>query len=314
MKFLITGGAGFIGSNIAEKLVNNGNEVHILDNLTTGKISNVPFIKEEYIHIEDIRDHDFIRNLLIKHKFDYIIHLAAMVSVVETIDKPLESNQTNIDATINLLETIKSYNPELKKFIFASSAALYGDLPGLPKSTEDPLKPLSPYAIQKFAGESYAKIYNDLYDIPTTSFRFFNVYGPKQNPESDYSGVISILNKKFESKSTFTFLGDGHQTRDFVYIDDLVSAVMLILDNDQTNGKVYNLGTGNETSLLEVYNAFKNSFSYDIPVEFKDSRKGDIKYSVAEITPLKELGYSAKYSIIDGIKAYTEFNHRNHQK
>ncbi|QIH77962.1 NAD-dependent epimerase/dehydratase family protein [Macrococcoides canis] len=308
MKALITGGAGFIGSNIAEALVKRGYEVHIVDNLTTGKITNVSFLSEEHIYIEDIRNSLFLKDLLQNNEYDYIIHLAAMVSVVETIDKPIESNQINIDATLNLLESIKNYNPKLKKFIFASSAALYGDLPGLPKSVDDVLKPLSPYAIQKFSGESYAKIYHDLYGIPSTAFRFFNVYGPKQNPESDYSGVISILNKKFESKSTFTYLGDGKQTRDFVYIDDLVSAVMLVLDNEQTNGKVYNLGTGIETSLLEVYNAFKESFSYEIPVEFKPARKGDIKYSVAEVSPLQALGYSARYNITEGIKAYTKFN------
>lgn len=312
MKILITGGAGFIGSNIAEKLVNQGYEVHIIDNLKTGKISNVPFLQRKYIHIQDIRNTEYINSLLLDIQFDYIIHLAAMVSVVETIAKPIESNQINIDATINLLESVRTYNPKVKKFIFASSAALYGDLPSLPKSVNDVLKPLSPYAIQKLSGEFYAKIYNDLYDIPTTSFRFFNVYGPKQNPESDYSGVISILNKKFEDKSTFTYLGDGKQTRDFVYIDDLVSAVMLVLKNDQTNGRVYNLGTGSETSLLEVYDAFIESFSYEIPVEFKPARRGDIKYSVAEISPLKALGYTAKYNIKDGIKAYTEFN-RFHQ-
>lgn len=308
MKVLITGGAGFIGSNIAEKLFEKSYEVHIVDNLSTGNLSNVPFLKKEYIYIEDIRNHQFINDLLSNNQYDYIIHLAAMVSVVETIDKPVESNQINIDATINLLEAIQLNNPNLKKFIFASSAALYGDLPGLPKSVDDPLKTLSPYAIQKLSGESYTKIYNDLYDIPTTSFRFFNVYGPKQNPESDYSGVISILNKKFESKSTFTFLGDGLQTRDFIYIDDLVSALMLILSNDETNGKVYNLGTGKETSLIAVYNAFKESFGYEIPVEYKASRKGDIKYSVAEISPLKELGFLPKYNIVEGIKAYTAFN------
>lgn len=220
MKALITGGAGFIGSHIAKKLVDNNIDVHIIDDLSTGNLKNLSFVNQKNIHIKSINDYEYIEDLLQKNEFTYVIHLAAMVSVVETIEKPVQSNECNIDASIKLLEYIKKYNPNIQKFVFASSAAVYGKLSGLPKSVDSQVNPLSPYAIQKYASEQYAKMYNNLYNIPTVSLRFFNIYGPRQNPTSDYSGVLSILNRRFLEKQKFTFFGDGEQTRDFVYIND----------------------------------------------------------------------------------------------
>lgn len=211
-----------------------------------------------------------------------------MVSVVETIEKPELSNRINIDATVNILEAIRTYNPNIKKVIFASSAAIYGQLPDLPKSVEQSKPfPLSPYAIQKYAGEQYAKIYNHLYQIPCTCLRFFNIYGPRQNPTSDYSGVISIMNTKFINHSTFTFYGDGEQTRDFVYIDDLVNAISIVLNTTLTDGSIYNVGTGTQTNLKAVFKSFEKGFNYHIPYQFDAPRLGDIKYSCADITLLK---------------------------
>ncbi|WP_419895478.1 NAD-dependent epimerase/dehydratase family protein [Macrococcus psychrotolerans] len=308
MKALITGGAGFIGSHIARKLIDNNIDVHIIDNLSTGSLENIPFVPQTNIYIKDISDYDYIESIFQKHEFTFVIHLAAMVSVVETIEKPLQSNRINIDASINLLNLIKEYNSNIKKFVFASSAAVYGKLDGLPKSVDSQINTLSPYAIQKYASEQYTKIYHDLYNIPTVSLRFFNIYGPRQNPKSDYSGVLSILNQKFSEKEKFTFFGDGEQTRDFVYIDDLIQAFWLVLNSDEVNGEIFNVGTGRQTALNEVFDVFQEYYNYSIPYEYKDERKGDIKYSYADITKLEKIGYSPRYTINEGIREYLRYN------
>lgn len=313
MKALITGGAGFIGSHILERLTNEGVEVHVIDNLSTGRLENIHFIPKEHFYLKDITDVTFVSELIKKEQFDYIFHLAAMVSVVETIEKPVISNETNINATINLLEATRKWDSQIKKFIFASSAAVYGDLPDLPKSTiNSKVAPLSPYAIQKFSGEQYAHIYHHLYNVPTVCLRFFNVYGPKQNPNSDYSGVLSILNAKFINKEQFTFYGDGEQTRDFVYIDDLVSAIWTVLYSKDTNGGIFNVGAGSETSLNTVFKSFEKVFGYTIPHIYKECRIGDIKHSYADITPLKRLGYSPQFNIHSGINAYVSYSKNSH--
>ncbi|TDM27182.1 NAD-dependent epimerase/dehydratase family protein [Macrococcoides caseolyticum] len=311
MKALITGGAGFIGSHIARKLIDNNIDVHIVDNLSTGNLENIPFVPHTNIYIKDISDYDYIESIFQKHEFTFVIHLAAMVSVVETIEKPLQSNRINIDASINLLNLIKEYNSNIKKVVFASSAAVYGKLDGLPKSVDSQINTLSPYAIQKYASEQYTKIYHDLYNIPTVSLRFFNIYGPRQNPKSDYSGVLSILNQKFSEKQKFTFFGDGEQTRDFVYIDDLIQAFWLVLNNDEVNGEIFNVGTGRQTTLNEVFGVFQENYNYSIPYEYKDERKGDIKYSYADITKLEKIGYSPRYTINEGIREYLRYNKNN---
>lgn len=251
MKILITGGAGFIGSHIAEKFYNETNEIYILDNLRTGHRSNVDFIDDSHFINNDITKKDFVIELIKKEQFDIVIHLAAIVSVIDTINDPILSQSVNIDGTLNLLEANRKYNKNIKKFIFASSAAIYGNTSILPKKVESIIDPESPYAIEKYAGEQYTKIYNSLYELPTTSIRFFNVYGPRQDPSSSYSGVLSIMNQKFIKGEHFTFYGDGNQTRDFVYIKDLVQAVNLVIKNENTNGKIYNLGTGSQTSLIK---------------------------------------------------------------
>lgn len=311
MKALITGGAGFIGSHIAKKLIDNNIDVHIIDNLSTGDLGNIPFVPQKNIHIKDISDYEYIESIFQKNEFTYVIHLAAMVSVVETIEKPIQSNRVNIDASINLLNLIKEYNPNIKKVVFASSAAVYGKLEGLPKSVDSLIEPLSPYAIQKYASEQYTKIYNDLYNIPTVSLRFFNIYGPRQNPKSDYSGVLSILNQRFLEKQKFTFFGDGEQTRDFVYINDLVQAFWLVLNSDEVNGEIFNVGTGRQTTLNEIFEVFQKNYNYSIPYEYENERKGDIKYSYADVTKLEKIGYSPNYTINEGIREYLRYNKNN---
>lgn len=306
MKILITGGAGFIGSHLAEYF-NDNHEVFILDNLSTGHRSNVSFIDEMHFIKNDITNKSLVQELINKEKFDIIIHLAAVVSVVETIDNPTLSQKVNIEGTLNLLESNKQYNNNLKKFIFASSAAVYGNTELLPQKIESFIDPESPYAIEKYTGEQYTKLYNKLYGLPTTALRFFNIYGPRQDPSSPYSGVLSIMNSKFYHSQLFTFFGDGKQTRDFVYVKDLVQAVSIVINREESNGKIFNLGTGNQLSLLQMFEEFEKLYGKTIDYKFTEPRSGDIKYSYAQIEGLNKLGYNPKYSVQEGLKEYINY-------
>lgn len=311
MNILITGGAGFIGSNLAEFYQSKNHKVIIIDNLSSGNIENISFLPKNNFIEADIQDNNTLEKLFDEYNFDIIFHLAAVVSVVETIEDPFKSQKVNIESTLNLLKIIKEKNKGLKRFIFASSAAVYGNVEGLPKNMDSLISPESPYAIEKFAGEQYSKLFNKLYGVPTTGFRFFNVYGPKQNPNSTYSGVISIMQNCFENNKTFTFYGDGTQTRDFVYIKDLISAIDCAINNEITIGKTYNLGTGVETSLNKIFSEFEKIYNKKINVEYKEFRKGDIKNSVSDITPLIEQGYKPQFGISEGLESYVNFCNNN---
>ncbi|WP_432723325.1 NAD-dependent epimerase/dehydratase family protein [Staphylococcus equorum] len=311
MKILITGGAGFIGSHLAEYFINSNHEVFILDNLSTGHRSNVSFIDDLHFIENDVTNKTLVQDLIKKEQFDIVIHLAAVVSVVETINNPIHSQKVNIDGTLNILEANRQYNENLKKFIFASSAAVYGNTKGLPKKVETFIDPESPYAIEKYAGEQYTKLYNKLYGLPTTALRFFNIYGPRQDPSSPYSGVLSIMHSKFQKDEAFKFFGDGEQTRDFVYVKDLVQAVSIVINSDNANGGIYNLGTSKPLSLLEMFDEFKKLYSKTIDYSFTEARSGDIKHSYAEIDDLKALGYTPKYSVEEGLKEYINYTDNN---
>lgn len=308
MKILITGGAGFIGSHIAEYFVEHYNDVYIIDNLVSGYRENVDFIKDENFFNIDVTNYTEVNELIETYQFDVIIHLAAMVSVVETVEKPEQSNKVNIDAVLNILQACREKNPGIKKIIFASSAAVYGNEKSLPKSTHSPIQPESPYAIQKYCGEQYVKLYSSLYNLPTVSLRFFNVYGPKQDPKSQYSGVLSIIKSAFEKDEIFNLYGDGKQTRDFVYVKDVVQAVKIVLENEGCNGGVYNVGTGTATSLLTIIDTFSKLINKQIEINYLNSRKGDVKYSYADITELKAFGYTPMYSIGKGLNEYLEYS------
>lgn len=214
--------------------------------------------------MEDIENKKEVDDIIKKYNFTYIIHLAAIVSVVDTVNNPINSHNINVNSTLHLLESVRLYGKSKKKMIFASSAAVYGRNEILPKYTDSSIDLVSTYAIQKFNSENYMSIYNDLYGIPTVSLRFFNVYGPHQNVNSTYSGVLSIMNKQFLNKKDFTFYGDGEQTRDFIYIKDLIEAINVVLKNEDLTGKVCNVGTGNSISLNEVFDIFESVYGYSI--------------------------------------------------
>lgn len=309
MRYLITGGAGFIGSTLTNYLLKKNNRIVIVDDLSMGKKDNIIF-NENVTFVEgSVIDKKLMNQILSENDFDYIFHLAAIASVADSVERPVKTHQVNFESVLMLLELIREYQKDLKRLVFSSSAAVYGDEPTLPKREESIIRPLTPYAVDKFAAEQYVLNYNHLYDIPTSAVRFFNVYGPNQNPESPYSGVISILvncyKKLLRGESVeFSLFGDGSQSRDFVYVDDVIQALLLIAEKKETLGKQYNIGTGRSITLNELIQVIDKSLGVKLPVSYKKERSGDIKDSVADISRLLSIGFESNYSIQSGMKNY----------
>ena len=305
-KILITGGAGFIGSNLADALIED-NEIVVVDDLSMGKIENLPKSVNLHFFEHSITDYQFMSDLLVEWDFDYIFLLAAVASVADTIERPMETHEINQDANLNILETIRTKHLKIKKLHFASSAAVYGNNPELPKKETSPIEPLSPYAIDKYATERFVIDYGSLYKIPAVVTRFFNAYGPNQNPKSPYSGVISLVSEAILNNKTFNVYGNGEQTRDFVYVKDVVQALIMLMLNQKAKSKVYNIATGYETSLNEVINIFKEVSTKEINVKYFENRIGDIQHSVADISDVKKLGFVPKYTVKSGFFAYWRY-------
>lgn len=270
--------------------------------------SNISFYQESVLNV------NFMKELIIKNNFDYIFHLAAVASVADSIDRPIETNQINLNSTLEILNILKNMkNSTLKRFVFASSAAVYGNLLDLPKKENSNVNPLTPYAIDKYASEKYTLAFYHLYGIPTSAVRFFNVYGPNQNPESPYSGVISIIidsfMKNIEDKNTeFSLYGDGNQTRDFIYVEDVIQALELVAYSEKSLGNVYNVGTGSETSLNDLLELVSNIFKDEIKIRNLPERAGDIKKSFAQIDLLKDIGFNQNFTLQEGLEKYINNN------
>ncbi len=298
---LVTGGAGFIGSHLVDELLKKNENVIVIDNFSMGREENLPSHNNLVVVKGDISDLKLIKEVFGKYQISAIFHLGAIASVVASIENPLETHRTNMDATLYLLEEAKKQG-NLKKFVFASSAAIFGDDPILPKTEESKIKPLTPYAIDKLASEKYVLAFNKLYNIPTSVLRFFNVFGTRQNPSSPYSGVVSILTEKFRNISngmedSFTLYGDGDQTRDFVFVDDVVKALLLVMNEPSATGEVYNVGTGEAKSLKDIITVYEEITGMTLPIIHKEERAGDIKYSYTDISKLKEIGFKSRLYI-----------------
>lgn len=306
-KYLITGGAGFIGSNLVEKIVSQGDDVVVVDNLSMGKLENIIHFSKKHVSFykEDITNFNFMEKLLVSENFDYIVLLGAVASVANSVQDPQETHLINQEANLNIYEIIRKNNLKIKKLLFASSAAVYGDEPTLPKSEESVIRPLTPYAIDKFASEKYALAYGKLYNIPTVATRFFNVYGPKQNPESQYSGVLSIIKDRLVSDKVFTMYGDGNQTRDFTYIDDVIEAMLILLRDPDIKWDVYNVATGKSTSLNEIIKIFEKVANKNLKIKYEPKRQGDIENSQADVNKIREkVGFNTKISLEEGLRKY----------
>lgn len=304
-RYLITGGAGFIGSNLVNAIVNKGNEVYIVDNLSTGKITNLANADKKKIHFyqHSITDHYFMKNILLEIKFDYIVLLAAVANVAESILNPYETHLINQEANINILEVIRKNKLRIKKLIFTSSAAVYGNTGIARKSENSIIDPVSPYAIDKYATERFVINYGKLYKIPVIVARFFNVYGPNQNPKSQYSGVISILVDCLRNNRKFNLYGNGQQTRDFIFVEDVIKAMCILLSSDK-KAEVYNVATGESVPIISVIRLLEKATKKKLNIEIREERRGDINFSQADIGKIKRLGFSAKYTLEEGMTKY----------
>ncbi|ACJ16400.1 UDP-glucose 4-epimerase [Thermococcus onnurineus NA1] len=295
---VVTGGAGFIGSHIAWEL-SKDNEVIVIDNLHTGKRENVPpaakFVRA------DIRDYESIAEL-ISHA-DYVFHEAAQVSVVESVRDPIFTEEVNVIGTLNILRALMEGHGKL---IFASSAAVYGNNPNLPlKETETP-RPLSPYGVTKLTAEQYLRVFNELYGIPAVSLRYFNVFGPRQSA-NQYAGVISIFINRALKNEPLVIFGDGKQTRDFIYVKDVVRANILVAESRKANGRVFNVATGRQTTILELAMKIIEITNATSSILFDKPRPGDIRHSQADISEIRKLGFEPEWTLEDGLKKTVEW-------
>jgi len=298
-RVVITGGAGFIGSHLAEELAEN-NEVVVIDNLSTGKLENIKHLidnKKIVFKKGDIRDLDFL-----KEEFkgvDYVFHQAAIVSVPFSVEDPILTNEVNVNGTLNVL--IAARDCGVKKVIYASSCAVYGDNPNLPLKEDMLPMPLSPYAVTKLAGEYYCQVFTEVYGLPTISLRYFNVYGPRQDANSDYAAVIpKFIKRVLEDKPPIIY-GDGKQTRDFIFVKDVVKANIMAAKSNATG--VFNIASGKQVSINELANLIIEIMGKDFEPIHQRPRPGDIRHSIADISKAKEkLNFQPEYSLKEGLE------------
>jgi len=303
-KILVTGGAGFIGSHIVDKLTEKGFEVTVFDNLDTGHIENIASHrgKKGFHFIKgDIRDLDLIKKTL--KDVDVVFHEAALASVTLSVQNPIATNDVNVTGTLNLLKV--SADLGVKRFIYASSAAVYGDTPS-PKKREDmSSNPTSPYGISKLAAENYVKTYYKVYGLETVSLRYFNVYGPRQRFDINcaYGGAITIFINRLLKNMPPVIYGDGEQTRDFIYIKDIIKANMLALNSTDAAGQVFNIGTGTNISVNQVAKVLKDALNKKrLKNVYSPPRAAEVKHGYADISKAKEiLGYNPSFSIQSGL-------------
>ena len=305
MKFLITGGGGFIGSNLVEELLNLGHSVRVLDNFSTGKRENLQQFRDDIELIEgDIRSYH-VTDRAVK-KMEIILHQAALPSVPRSINDPITSNEVNVVGTLNILEAARTHG--VKRIIYASSSSVYGDNPTLPKKETMTPNPLSPYAVSKLAGEHYCRIFSELYGIETVALRYFNVFGPRQDPNSQYSAVIpKFIRAMLEGKSPVIY-GDGEQSRDFTHVSNVVNANVLAATQPGAIGKVMNCATHGQVTLNELVYTLNELLSTGIEPTYADGRPGDIKHSYADIDLLgTATGYRPVTSFSAGLQSTVKY-------
>lgn len=301
--FLVTGAAGFIGSNLCEALLNKGCKVKALDDLSTGKQENIDLFLDNpnYTFIKgDIKDLDVC--LKACEGVDYVLHQAAWGSVPRSLEMPLFYNKNNIEGTLNMLEAARQNG--VKKFVYASSSSVYGDEPNLPKTEGREGNLLSPYALTKRCDEEWAKLYTKFYGLDTYGMRYFNVFGRRQDPDGAYAAVIPKFLKQLMHGETPTINGDGKQSRDFTYIDNVIEAnLKACLAPHEAAGEAFNIAYGGREFLIDIYYGLTKALGVNIEPNFGPDRKGDIKHSNADISKARKLlGYDPDYSFEDGIQ------------
>ena len=299
-RYLVTGGAGFIGSHLVRRLVQEGARVRVVDNLSTGQISRLSDVWSiiEFVN-GDLAD-ELVSREAVKD-IDYVFHQAAVPSVQRSVLDPVGTNRANVTATLNLLESCR--NVGVRRLVYAASSSAYGDTEVLPKREEMPANPLSPYALQKFVGEQYCRLYWQLFGLETVSLRYFNVFGPAQDPHSEYSAVIPKFTTKLLTSESITVYGDGEQSRDFTFIENVVEANLLALRAAGAPGQVCNIGCGERITLNELVKYLEKIVGSKARVQYAASKVGDVRHSRADIERAKNLlGYKPKIMLEEGLQ------------
>ena len=300
MRFLVTGGAGFIGSNLVSALVRRGDAVTVLDDFSTGKRANLADVADRVTVIEgSITDLPTVQRATAGAEF--VLHQAALASVQRSVDDPVASNRVNVDGTLNVL--VAARDAGVRRVVYAASSSAYGDTEELPKHEGMPTRPLSPYALQKWVGEEYCRVFSALYGLDTIALRYFNVFGPRQDPQSHYAAVIPIFVTKLLAHTAPTIYGDGEQSRDFTYIDNVVAANLQACEGDAKGGQVVNIACGERYTLNELCRSLATLIGVDLRPQYAPPRTGDVRHSMADVGRAAALlGWRAEVDFRTGLE------------
>jgi nucleoside-diphosphate-sugar epimerase len=312
MRYLVTGGAGFIGSNTVDELVRRGHGVVVLDDLSSGKEDNLAEVRSKITFMKgSITDIEVVQKAMVQA--DYVIHLAARTSVPRSVKDPVDTNRINVDGTLNVL--VAARDNKVKRVVFAASSSAYGDTPTLPKSEDMQPLPISPYGVSKYVGELYAQTFGRCYGLENVSLRYFNIFGPRQDPDSPYSGVLSRFSTAFIDSTPPVVFGDGEQTRDFTYVDNAVQANILACEAPSASGRTFNIGTGHAVSLNQVLQMLQKASGKTLETKYEPFREGDIRDSLADICLATEfLGYQPTVMFEEGLERTYVWYQSNHAK
>ena len=302
--YLITGGAGFIGSHLAEELVRRGERVRVVDNLVTGKRQNLAHLPKVEFLEGDLADVEVARRAV--QGVDYVLHQAAIPSVPRSVKDPITSNRANVDASLNVL--VAARDAGVRRVVYAGSSSAYGNAAALPKAESMPTGPLSPYALQKLVAEQYCQMFTQLYGLETVTIRYFNVFGPRQDPSSPYSGVISLFVRALVEGRSPTIYGDGSQTRDFTYVANVVDGVLRACQAPEASGEVINVATGGRISLNDLFRVLRDLIGADVDPTYAEPRAGDVRDSQADIQKARRLlGYQPLVTLEEGLGKTVEW-------
>ena len=305
MRYVVTGGAGFIGSNTVDELVRRGHSVVVLDDLSSGKEENLAEVRNKITLIKgSITDIEVVRKAM--HEAEYVLHLAARTSVPKSVKDPIETNKVNVDGTLNVL--VAARDAKVKRVVFAASSSAYGETPTLPKVESMVPQPISPYGVTKFVGELYAQTFGRCYGLDNVSLRYFNIFGPRQDPSSPYSGVLAKFCSAFLEDIPPVIFGDGEQTRDFTYVENAVQANLLACEAPNASGKIFNVGVGGRFSLNETIALLNKATGKALEPKYEPARDGDIRDSQADISQAREfLGYEPQVQFEEGLRRTFEW-------
>jgi nucleoside-diphosphate-sugar epimerase len=299
-KIVVTGGAGFIGSALVRKLLEDGAVVSVIDNLLTGHERNLAEVRDSIeFHHADIRDAKAMTGLI--RDAEVVYHLAAIPSVPRSIDDPVPSHEVNIDGTFNVFRAAAEAG--VRRVVYAASSSGYGDSETLPKVETMTARPKSPYAVQKLVGEYYASVFHSCFGLETVSLRFFNVYGPRQDPSSPYSGVLSLFMKNLIARTSPTIFGDGEQSRDFTFVEDVAALCIKASRAPNAAGKMYNAGNGGRFTLNFIWELLQKMEGVELPANYGAPRAGDVRHSMADTSrAVADLGHAPRFTIEEGLK------------